>query len=119
MVVGFTTTCADSVYDHKSCEFKFHSWRGVLDATFISDLLYVSGFRRVLRFPSPIKLIAEILLKVALNTITLPSYLQEKREDKVDTTLKIYIKPFSNLRSIEETGKAMRKRYAKMSILKI
>ena len=47
MVVGFTTTCADSVYHHKSCEFKFHSWRGVLDATFVSDLQHVSGFRRV------------------------------------------------------------------------
>jgi hypothetical protein len=26
MVVGFTTTCAISVYCHLSCEFKPHSW---------------------------------------------------------------------------------------------
>ena len=42
---------------------------------FLSDLRYVGGFLRVLRFPPPIKLITtiiitEILLKVALNTIT-------------------------------------------------
>jgi len=33
MVVGhgFTTTCAISVYHHKSCEFESRSWWGVLD----------------------------------------------------------------------------------------
>ena len=40
---------------------------------FVNDLRHVSGFLWVLRFPPPIKLtshdIAEILLKVALNTI--------------------------------------------------
>ena len=39
---------------------------------FISDLRQVVGFLRVLRFPPPIKLDAtEILLKVALTTLTL------------------------------------------------
>ena len=42
---------------------------------FVSDLRQVSGFLGVLRFPPPIKTdrhdITEILLKVALNTITL------------------------------------------------
>jgi hypothetical protein len=43
---------------------------------FVSDLPQVGGFLRVLQFPPPIKLteshnIIEILLKVALNTITL------------------------------------------------
>jgi hypothetical protein len=41
---------------------------------FVSDFRQVSGFLRVLRFPPPIKLshdITEILLKVALNNITL------------------------------------------------
>jgi hypothetical protein len=33
MVVTLATTCAIGVYDHKSCEFESHSWRGVLDAT--------------------------------------------------------------------------------------
>jgi hypothetical protein len=32
-VVGFTTTCATSVYHHWSCEFEPRSWRGVLDTT--------------------------------------------------------------------------------------
>ena len=44
---------------------------------FVSDLRQVSGFLRVLRFPPPIKHdrhdIAEILLKVALNTINQPT----------------------------------------------
>jgi len=41
---------------------------------FVSDLPQVGGFLCVLQFPPPIKLrhdIAEILLKVALNTISL------------------------------------------------
>jgi hypothetical protein len=42
---------------------------------------HVGGFVWVLRFPPPIKLtandIAEILLKVAFNTITLTPYLKE------------------------------------------
>ena len=33
MVVGFTTTCASSAYQHYSCEFEPRSWRGVLDTT--------------------------------------------------------------------------------------
>ena len=33
MVVWFTTTCAISVYHHKSCDFESRSWRGVLDTT--------------------------------------------------------------------------------------
>ena len=31
MVVGFTTTCVISAYDHYSCELEPRSWRGVLD----------------------------------------------------------------------------------------
>ena len=47
---------------------------------FVSDLRQADGFLRVLLFPSPIKLtamhnIAEILLKVALNTIALTLHL--------------------------------------------
>ena len=44
---------------------------------FVSDMLQVGGFLRALRFPPPIKLtttiFTEILLKVALNTITITS----------------------------------------------
>ena len=53
------------------CKFEFRPWRGVGDTTqFVSDLRQVGGF---LRFHPPIKLTAtiiEILLKVALNTVT-------------------------------------------------
>ena len=74
MVVGFTTTYVISAYHHWCCEFKSRSGQGVKHVIkFVSDLRQVSGFPRVLRFPPPIKLtamtIAEILLKVALNTI--------------------------------------------------
>ena len=52
---------------------------------FVSDLRQVGGFLLVFRFPPPIKLtchdITEILLKVALNTIT--RYYKEK-EYRVD-----------------------------------
>jgi hypothetical protein len=53
----------DEVYSIQLCVIKF-----------VSDLRQVCGFLRVLRFPPPIKLthdITEILLKVALNNITL------------------------------------------------
>ena len=33
MVTEFTTTCAISAYQHKSCEFESRSWRGVFDTT--------------------------------------------------------------------------------------
>ena len=33
MVVGLKTTYAISAYHHKSCEFKSHSWQGVLETT--------------------------------------------------------------------------------------
>jgi hypothetical protein len=49
---------------------------------FVSVLWQVGGFLRILRFPSPIKLTAmimtEILLKVALNTITITKYFAMK-----------------------------------------
>jgi hypothetical protein len=79
MVVGFTTTYAISAYHQYSCEFEPRWWRGVLDTTLCdkvdSDLRQVGEFVLVLRFPPPIKLTANditgILLKVALNTISL------------------------------------------------
>jgi hypothetical protein len=33
MIVGFTTTYGVITYNHYSCEFESHSWRGVLDIT--------------------------------------------------------------------------------------
>ena len=61
--------------------------RGVLDTTlcdkFVSDLRQVGCFLWVIRFPPPKKKtdchdISEILLKVALNTITLTMWLEKK-----------------------------------------
>jgi len=58
MVVGFTTTYAIGAYHHWCCEFESRSGRGVQHYVmkFVSDLLQVGGFLRVLRFPPPIKL---------------------------------------------------------------
>jgi len=62
VVVGFTTTYAISVYHHWCCEFEYRSGWGVQHYVikFVSDLRQVSGFLRVLRFQSPIKLTATI-----------------------------------------------------------
>ena len=79
MVVGFTTTYAISAYHHQSCEFESCSWRGVLDITLCNNVCQclVAG-----QWFSPGTLVSttnetdchdmtEILLKVALNTLTL------------------------------------------------
>jgi hypothetical protein len=65
MVVGFTTIYAIGAYHHWCCGFDSHSRRGVQHYVikFVSDLRQVSGFLRVLRFLSPIKLTAMIQLK--------------------------------------------------------
>ena len=68
----FATTYAISAYHHWCCEFESRSGRDVQHYVikFVSDLRQVGGFLRVHQFPPPIKLnTAEILLKVALNTI--------------------------------------------------
>ena len=78
MVVEFTTICAISAYHQKSCEFEPLSWRDVLDATLCDEVCHVlpTGRRFSWRTPvsSTIKTdrhdITEILLRVALNTIT-------------------------------------------------
>jgi len=80
MVVGFTTTCAISVFHHSSCEFEPHSLRGVLDTTLCDK---VGQWRTAGRWSSPGTLVSsinkidhyditEILLKVELNTILPP-----------------------------------------------
>jgi hypothetical protein len=75
MVVGFTTTYVISANHHWCCEFESRSAQGVQHYVikFGSDLRPVDGFLRVLWFPSTNKTdphdIAEILLKVTLNTI--------------------------------------------------
>ena len=63
---------------------------------FVSDLRWVGGFLRVLRFPPPIKLtphdITEILLSVALNTITHnPTKVMSSLKTKLQLELKKYL----------------------------
>ena len=80
MVVGFITTYAISCYQHQreleSQSSEVYSIQHYV-IKFVSDLQQVGGYLWVLWFPPPIKLtatiITEILLKVALNTITLTS----------------------------------------------
>jgi hypothetical protein len=72
MADGFATTCAMSTYHHYyNCEFA-----GVLDVIkFVSDLLQVDDFLWVLRFSSikaDSRIITELLMRVVLNTISLP-----------------------------------------------
>ena len=92
IIVGFTTTCAISAYHHHSCEFESSSGEAYsiqhYVIKFFSDLRQVSGFFQVLRFlpgtPFPVSSnnkndrndIYEILLKVALNNIALPPFMQ-------------------------------------------
>jgi hypothetical protein len=78
MVVGFTITYAIGAYHHERCEFESRSWRGVLDSTLVDK--ECQGLATV-RWFSPVSStnktdrqdISEILLKVALITITFPS----------------------------------------------
>ena len=79
MVVGFATTYAISAYHHWSSEFEFRTWLGILDITFCDKVyqLHAAGlwFSPGTLVSFTIKIdshdIAEILLKVALNTMTL------------------------------------------------
>ena len=71
----FTTTYAISAYHHISCELKSRAWRGALDSTLCEKNCQwlAPGFLRSPLVSSTNKTdihdIAEILLKVALNTI--------------------------------------------------
>ena len=72
MVVGFTATYEISDYHYESRSSEVCSIQHYV-RKFGSDLRQAGGFLRVSLFPPPIKLtatITEILLKVALNTIT-------------------------------------------------
>ena len=79
MVVGFTITCAISAYHHSSCELESRSWQGVLDTTLCEDVYQWLATGRWFCLETPVSStnktdrhnITEILLKVALNNITL------------------------------------------------
>ena len=78
MVVGFTTTYAISAYHHLRCEFESCSWWGVLNTTLCDKICQWHVAGRWYSPGTPVSStnktnchdIAEILLKVALNTIT-------------------------------------------------
>ena len=78
MVVGFTTMCAISAYQHWRCEFESRSWQGVLDTTLCDQVCQWLGlwFSPATLVSSTNKTdphdITDILLKMVLNTITLP-----------------------------------------------
>jgi hypothetical protein len=64
MVVGFTTTCAISPFTTKVVISnpvlgEMYSIQHYV-IKFVSDLLHIGGFLRILRFPPPIKLTSTI-----------------------------------------------------------
>ncbi len=80
MVVGFTTTYAVNAYHHWSCEIdESRSWRGLLNVTLCDKVCQWLTTGPGFSPGTPVSStnitdphdIAEILLKVALNTITL------------------------------------------------
>jgi hypothetical protein len=79
MVVGFRTTYAISAYHHQCCEFKSCSWWGVLNTTLCdkvfwwlaTDLWFSPGTAVSSSNESDRHDITEIVLKEALNTISL------------------------------------------------
>jgi hypothetical protein len=79
MVVGFTTACTISAYQHyESCELESRSWRVVLNTTLCDKVCQWLATRRWFTVDTPVSStsnsdrhdITEILLKVVLNTIT-------------------------------------------------
>jgi hypothetical protein len=78
MIVGFITICTISAYHHWRCEFEFHSWRGVLDATLCDKVCQWLAISRWFYPGTPVSPanksdhhdITEILLEMALTTIT-------------------------------------------------
>ena len=78
MVVGFTTTCAIIAYHLYSCEFEPHSWWDALDTALCDKVCQWLATGRWFPPGTPVSSTnktdlhdtAEILLKVALSTIT-------------------------------------------------
>jgi hypothetical protein len=79
MVVGCTIICAISVSYTNGCEFVPRSWRGVLDTAVCDKVFQWFATRRWFSLSTPVSStnktdrhdITEILLKVALNIISL------------------------------------------------
>jgi len=81
MRAGLTKTLVVSVYYHLCCDFESHLWRSVLDTTLCDKVCQWFAADRWFSLGTPVSSfnktdlhdIAEILLKVTLNTITLTS----------------------------------------------
>ena len=77
MVVRFTATYAISTYHHQRCEFELRSWRSSLDTTLCDKVCqglaagrwFLPGNKVSTTNKTDRHNIAEILLKVVLNTI--------------------------------------------------
>jgi hypothetical protein len=77
--IGFTTTYDINAYHHKCYEFDSRSWRGVLDTTLCDKVCQLVAADRWLSPGPPMSStnktdrhdINEILLKVALSTISI------------------------------------------------
>jgi hypothetical protein len=78
-IVEFIITCTVNAHHHYSCEFEPRSWWGVLDTTLCDNVSQWLAAGRWLSPGNPVSStnktdrfdITEILLKVALNTMTL------------------------------------------------
>ena len=74
----FTTTCAINAYRYTSCEFEYRSWPGALDTTLCDKVCQIFVVDRWISPGTPVSStnktdshdITEILLTVALNTIS-------------------------------------------------
>ena len=86
IIVGFTITYAISAYHHWSCEFESRWWRGALDTTLCNKVCQGLATGRWFSPGTPLLFtnktnrhdITEILLRVALNTITLTTLRQNR-----------------------------------------
>ena len=78
------TFYAISAYQHYSCEFEIHSWRGVLDTTLSDKVCQWYGTCQLLSLGVPVPITnktdphdqTEILLNVALNTMPPNEYMK-------------------------------------------
>jgi len=92
-----TTTCVISAYHHKSCEFKPRSWRSVLNTTLCDKVSQWLATGRWFSSGTPVSSInktyrdgiAEILLKVALNTINHKPKPSKRRHDTLSLFLSL------------------------------
>ena len=94
MVVGFTTTCAISAHHHKSCEFEPRNFAKCTRYNIVRYNLSVTCHRSVASSINKTDRndIAEILLKVGLNSISQTKPLIEKR---IQTLKYVFLGSFS------------------------